>query len=297
MDGCISFWSMEEEDKPLDVRTIDRAEVHKVDFEAFAAAAALPPNDFAPARTHEPIYKLAWTSKILPPGSTGAKGSYLTVLGGLDPSTPPGIPVLYFPPFVAPSNTTVTPDGLDSNPALRDALITSVTPTAYAEILTNPQLTLEDITIIPEHNQLLATKSARDGKRTICVEQHPPSTFVDTVGSLTEIPLNDIGSGGSVPPVSQNVLDARPVGLGIGAGVERLPVELLMVDVVDVQLCVVPKASVGALVRQTVDQVFGRTGSEGGTVEAGRMSWLSAGQALPNLEGQSKMAKVRPSLS
>ncbi|KAF8604869.1 WD40 repeat-like protein [Ceratobasidium sp. AG-I] len=293
MDGCISFWSLEEEDKPLDVRTVDRAGVHKVDFEAFAAAAALSPYDSPPARTHEPVYKLAWTSKILPPGSTAAKGSYLTILGGLDPSAPPGIPVLYFPSFVAPTNTTVTSEGLDSNPALRDALITSVTPTAYAEILSNPHLTVEDITPIPEHNQLLLTKSARDGKRTICVEQHPPSTFVDTVGSLTDIPLYDVGAGTSVPPVSQNVLDARPIGACLGVG--RLPVELVMADVVDVQLCVVPKTSVGALVRQTVDQVFGRTATEGNMKEEERMSWLRAGQALPNTEGQSKMAKFEVS--
>lgn len=292
MDGCISFWSLEEEDKPLDVRTIDRAGVHKVDFEAFAAAAALSPYDSPPARTHEPIYKLAWTSKILPPGSTGAKGSYLTILGGLEPSAPPGIPVLYFPAFVPPANATVTSEGLDSNPALRDALITSVTPTAYAEILSNPHLMVEDITPIPEHSQILLTKSARDGKRTICIEQHPPSTFVDTIGSLTDIPLSDVGNERSVPSISQHVLDARPVGKGLGAGAERLPVELMMADVVDVQLCVVPKASLGTLVRQTVDQVFGKTTAEGNIVEGKRMSWLHAGQALPSSEGQSKMAKV-----
>jgi hypothetical protein len=295
MDGCISFWSIEEEDKPLDVRTVDRAGVHKIDFEAFAAAASLPPSYNTTAPTHEPIYKLVWTSKASAPGSaTSSKGSYLTVLGGLRPTAPPGIPCLYFPAFVAPANTTVTNEGLDSNPALRDALIASVTPTAYAEVLSNPQLTIEDIVIVPEHNQMLITKSSRSGKRMIQVEQHPPTAFVDTVGSLTAIPLYDVGMDAPAPKLSQAVIDARN-----GArepGPSRLPVELMLADVVEARLCVVPKAGLGSLVRDTVERILGSGGTNQAVKDAERQrfSWLKVGEALPNVEGQNKMAKVRP---
>lgn len=295
MDGCISFWSVEEEDKPLDVRTVDRAGVHKVDFEAFAAAAALSPTDPGPTITHEPIYKLAWTPKLPGPGSvTAAKGSYLTVLGGLQPTAPPGIPCLYFPAFVAPANTAVTAEGLDSNPGLRDALIASVTPTAYAEILSNPQFLVEDMTIIPEHNQMLVVKSSRDGKRKLWVESHPPTTFVDTVNSLTAIPVD---LDGSLPPPSQHVLDARPSG---APGPSRLPVELMMTDIVDAQLCVVPKSELSFLVRKTVDRVFQQGGpdpdhpSQDSDIQNGRLIWLQVGQAEPQTEGQRKTAKFEP---
>ncbi|CUA76591.1 Potassium channel subfamily U member 1 [Rhizoctonia solani] len=291
MDGCISFWSVEEEDKPLDVRTVDRAEVHKVDFEAFAAAAALPPTNSAPPLTHEPVYKLTWTSKI--PGSnylTPAKGSYLTVLGGLQPTTPPGLPCLYFPAFVAPPNSTVTAEGLDSNPALRDALTASVTPTAYAQIISNPQLVIEDMVVLPEQNQILLMKSTRDGRRKLWVEPHPPSSFLDAVKSLTTIPdLN-----GSIPPPPQHVLDARSTG---AQGPSRLPVELMMADLVDAQLYVVPKAELASLVRKTVERVF--SSQAGGDqpnqdIQHERLSWLKIGQATPNLEGRAKTAKFEP---
>jgi hypothetical protein len=241
MDGCISFWSVEEEDKPLDVRTVDRAGVHKVDFEAFAAAAGLSPSDSTPTLTHEPIYKLEWTPKLPGPNFvTPSKGSYLTVLGGLQPTAPPGIPCLFFPVFVPPANAAVSAEGLDSNPALRDALIESVTPTAYAEILSNPQLLIEDMIVVPEYNQMLITKSSRDGRRKLWVEPHPPSAFVDTVQSLTTIPELD----GVLPPPPQHVLDARPTG---ALGPSRLPVELMMSDIIDAQLYVVPKSELGSL--------------------------------------------------
>ncbi|KAJ1302415.1 hypothetical protein OPQ81_002733 [Rhizoctonia solani] len=290
MDGCISFWSVDEEDKPLDVRTVDRAGVHKVDFEAFAAAASLPPSSSAPPLTHEPIYKLSWSSKIPGPNYlTPAKGSYLTVLGGLQPTTPPGIPCLYFPAFVAPANSTVTSEGLDSNPALRDALVASVTPTAYAEILTNPQLVIEDMVVLPEHNQILLMKSARDGKRKLWVESHPPSSFVDAVKSLTTIPDLD----GSIPPPPQHVLDARSTG---AQGPSRLPVELMMADLVDAQLYVVPKAELGLLVRKTVERVFSPQAGDqpNQDIQHDRLDWLKVGQATPNIEGRAKTAKFEP---
>ncbi|QRV80121.1 potassium voltage-gated channel family protein [Ceratobasidium sp. AG-Ba] len=295
MDGCISFWSVEEEDKPLDVRTVDRAGVHKVDFEAFAAAAALPPgNSHAP--THEPIYKLVWTPKRLAPNTTvSAKGSYLTVLGGLQPSTPPGIPCLYFPPFVSPANTTITTEGLDSNPALRDALIASVTPTAYAEILTNPKLTVEDILVVPEHSQMLVTKSTPDGRRTIQVEQHPPSTFVDTVGSLCTIPADEIGMGASSSKPSQAVLDARPIFAEPSPS--RVPVEMMMTDLIEAKLQVMSKSGVGWLVQDTVRKTFGEDDKDkiAKDVERDRLSWLRAGEATANVEGQKRSAKFEPS--
>ncbi|CAE6430066.1 unnamed protein product [Rhizoctonia solani] len=291
MDGCISFWSVEEEDKPLDVRTVDRAGVHKVDFEAFAAAAGLPPPSSAPPLTHEPIYKLSWTSKI--PGSnylTPAKGSYLTVLGGLQPTAPPGIPCLYFPALIAPANTTVSSEGLDSNPALRDALVASVTPAAYAEILSNPQLVIEDMVVIPEYNQMILMKSARDGRRKLWVEPHPPSSFVDAVNALTAIP--DLDS--SLPPPPQHVLDARPTG---AQGPSRLPVELMMADLVEVQLHVVPKTELGSLVRKTIERIFSTQNGDdqpSQDIQNDRLSWLKYGQATPNTEGRAKTAKFEP---
>ncbi|KAG9124095.1 hypothetical protein FRC07_012867 [Ceratobasidium sp. 392] len=140
---------------------------------------------------------------------------------------------------------------------------------------------------------MLVTKSSRDGSRILQVEQHPPSTFVETVESLCAIPAPEVGLDASASKPSQAVLDARPI-IGV-RGPSRLPVEMMMADVVEAKLQVVSKGGLGSLVRETVEKSFGQDDKVAKDAERDRLSWLRTGEATPNVEGQRKTAKFEPS--
>ena len=60
-DGTIAFWSVEDEDRPLMVRTIEKIDVNYPDAEELdKALSGEPPVIFSPGL--EPIYKIQWTS-------------------------------------------------------------------------------------------------------------------------------------------------------------------------------------------------------------------------------------------
>ncbi|PWN49168.1 hypothetical protein IE53DRAFT_369993 [Violaceomyces palustris] len=127
-DGCISFWHVKEDEKPLMVRTLERVDVDRPSVE---------PDSQAPSLPKEPIFKLAWSGfpektwidmaseaaaqgaatwqqhqqhphaderQGKPSENQGAtKGTILTVLGGVVPGRdPPGVACLHLPPFAAP---------------------------------------------------------------------------------------------------------------------------------------------------------------------------------------------------
>jgi hypothetical protein len=117
-DGVVSFWSADDGDKPLMVRTLDALDVERPQA---------PPAAEAPQRrfTREPIFKLAWSSfpaatwrdmassamqdsasssaAASASSASTSKGTILTVLGGgiLDVE-PAGLANWHFPPYSAP---------------------------------------------------------------------------------------------------------------------------------------------------------------------------------------------------
>lgn len=103
-DGTIGFWSLEDEDRPLLLRTTDSPgteDLSLVDtavLESVLEAAHQHPQE--PPR--EPVFKLAWSGF---PNSTDPRGgdTVLTVLGGSTIDSTPGVTALLLPPLQPPA--------------------------------------------------------------------------------------------------------------------------------------------------------------------------------------------------
>ncbi|RPD65083.1 hypothetical protein L227DRAFT_571522 [Lentinus tigrinus ALCF2SS1-6] len=120
VDGTIGFWSLEDEDKPLMLRTIDSpggedlSAVDTAKLESLIAAA----NQQPPEPPREPIFKLAWSGF---PNSSDPRGgdTALTVLGGITLDSPPCVTTLLLPPLQPPAPPTPTsPKGQPTMPFL-----------------------------------------------------------------------------------------------------------------------------------------------------------------------------------
>ncbi|TFK95007.1 hypothetical protein K466DRAFT_579508 [Polyporus arcularius HHB13444] len=108
-DGTIGFWSLEDEHKPLMLRTVDSPEaedlstVDTIKLESLLAAAHQHP----PEPPREPIFKLTWSGF---PNSSDPRGgdTVLTVLGGITIDSPPCVTALLLPPLRPPAPPTPT---------------------------------------------------------------------------------------------------------------------------------------------------------------------------------------------
>ena len=103
VDGTIGFWSLEDEDKCLLLRTIDSPDgedLSLVDTDQLEAVMSNP-QQHTPEPPREPIFKLAWSGF---PNSSDPRGgdTVLTVLGGMTIDSPPGITTLLLPPLQPP---------------------------------------------------------------------------------------------------------------------------------------------------------------------------------------------------
>jgi len=112
-DGCFAFWAVEDEDQPLTVKTVDEEDVHLVNPDIFEARMEAQKRGTHQQASREPIFKITWSgweNSADPRGGNTA----VSILGGLDPSSSPGISTYYLPPFnpgdppTAASSTTQT---------------------------------------------------------------------------------------------------------------------------------------------------------------------------------------------
>jgi syntaxin-binding protein 5 len=165
-DGCISFWDLQDDSKPVMVRTLEFIDVDKPVGVPDEVKGGL-------AQTREPIFKLAWsgfpeqswlemaanaTSKVQQQQYQQShlaqqeltSGSVLTILGGATERHPPGLVCLHLPPFAYPYSSywsSKTPDAIaKSRQALRLSLDTT-TETRYST-----RSTVEDFILIPKNN-------------------------------------------------------------------------------------------------------------------------------------------------
>ncbi|KAM5536030.1 hypothetical protein V8D89_010288 [Ganoderma adspersum] len=131
-DGTIGFWSLEDEDRPLLLRTIDSPETEDLSLvdtavlESVLDAAHQHPQE--PPR--EPIFKLSWSGF---PNSLDPRGgdTVLTVLGGSTIDSTPGVTALLLPPLQPPAPPVansqkghIVPAGL--HPDVRAAMCASL---------------------------------------------------------------------------------------------------------------------------------------------------------------------------
>lgn len=153
-DGCLSFASVEDE-LPVEIRTIQRAAVHKTTEADLFGWNAQGQSGQRQIANREPIFKLAWSGypeeTILgraaaawsagspdPASNTNSarsqeqqnvSGTTLTILGGLLPHDPAGLHVFEFPNYVATASTTTHSGNISL--AMREALQASVSPVAH----------------------------------------------------------------------------------------------------------------------------------------------------------------------
>ncbi|SJX63506.1 uncharacterized protein SRS1_14262 [Sporisorium reilianum f. sp. reilianum] len=167
-DGCISFWCIRDDDKPIMVRTLDSLDVEKPVTDPSLMEIPRPPK--------EPIFKLSWsgfpekgwinmasesaanwqsqprqrTSSSAHPADSPIKGTALTVLGGAKAGIdPPGLFCANLPPYAS----TLTLWGsatVEANHKLRVALHDSLVPSS--EVVYPTSSIVEDFLLLPRSN-------------------------------------------------------------------------------------------------------------------------------------------------
>ena len=126
-DGLIAFWAVEDDNKPLLVRTLEDIDVNLVDADKLETYMAGSSISNTPQTILEPIFKLSWSSFANAPDPRGGDTA-LAILGGLDASKPPGLTTFLFPAFnptEPPSEPPVPQDSL--HPFFRNAMRQSLT--------------------------------------------------------------------------------------------------------------------------------------------------------------------------
>ncbi|KAJ6483896.1 WD40 containing snare-dependent exocytosis protein [Mycena vulgaris] len=218
-DGCIAFWAIEDEDQPLQVRTLDAINVNLVDAEELEKHHDEPPAE------REPIYKLSWSSFSNSSDPRGGQTA-LTILGGLimAEGEPTGLNVQWLPAFnpAEPPTPTGTQPGL--HPFMRSAMQASLVPSLDFFYFT-PGVA-QDFFLVPKNSPhfsghfdptaiLILVESAGDS-RIVEAYQFPPPAFLATTESTVE---EDAQSGSLVDDLASTLKsltvndDPRPLRL------------------------------------------------------------------------------------
>ncbi|GBE77562.1 hypothetical protein SCP_0104400 [Sparassis crispa] len=128
-DGSIAFWALEDEDKPVLVRTLDSPadeDVSTVDVSRLdtALVSGVPDAEHA-AESREPIFKLAWSGF---PNSADPRGgeTVLTVLGGLLQDASPGVTTLLLPALNPPAPPSSSSANVAAEPSLHPDTRTAI---------------------------------------------------------------------------------------------------------------------------------------------------------------------------
>jgi syntaxin-binding protein 5 len=193
-DGSIAFWAVEDDDRPILVRTIDEVNVNVVDGDKLEqhlpqtkSQAQIPS-----VTEREPIFKLAWSGF---PNSSDPRGgeTALSVLGGLIPGVDSGVVVFWFPPFNPPELPAPTGPEAGLHPFMKDEMHKSLMPSKSWTYLTLG-LT-QDFLLIPRNNPhlsgsfdpiaILLLSEAEGNTRAVDAYQFPPPDFLDSATSPT----------------------------------------------------------------------------------------------------------------
>ncbi|KDN52257.1 hypothetical protein K437DRAFT_25519 [Tilletiaria anomala UBC 951] len=176
-DGCISFWHVKDDGKPLLVRTLDRMDVDRPQVPDGKNTNG--PEQAAPPR--EPIFKITWTGfpeqswleyaskavgsrtpsgSVVPPTEKEAAekaqdpqmGTVVTILGGVVPfRDAPGLTCLHMPPYAIPKalwgSSASTPEALSKVRAQLRASLDTTRESRY-----NTPSPVEDFLLVPKNN-------------------------------------------------------------------------------------------------------------------------------------------------
>ncbi|KAG6873217.1 hypothetical protein C0995_001571 [Termitomyces sp. Mi166 len=188
-DGSLAFWAVDDEDKPLLVRTLDELDVNLVDQGRLDEQIYRQNEDKSTsALDREPIFKLSWSGF---PNSSDPRGgkTTLAILGGLNSGDAPGLTIIQFPPFnplEPPASTSPNPGQPALHPVIRQAMRDSLNVLDSYFYFTEG--VIQDYLLIPRNSPhfagtfdpiaiLLLTEEGTT--RTVEAFQYPPPAFSD----------------------------------------------------------------------------------------------------------------------
>ncbi|KAG6829267.1 hypothetical protein H0H87_012084 [Tephrocybe sp. NHM501043] len=208
-DGSIAFWAIEDEEKPLLLRTLDELDVNMVDqdrleeYISHKGKAAL-------SSEREPIFKLSWSGFSNSSDPRGGK-TVLAILGGLNEGEAAGITLVQFPAFNPPEPPAPTsPNHKQSSlhPAMRQAMRDSLDVLDSYFYFTRG--VIQDYLLIPQKSPhfagtfdpiaIVMLTEGPGNTRTLEAYQYPPSALSDAPqipasSAITKLdPLNSIAA-------------------------------------------------------------------------------------------------------
>ncbi|PPQ79397.1 hypothetical protein CVT25_002667 [Psilocybe cyanescens] len=236
-DGSIAFWALEDDNKPLLVRTLDTVDVNMIHADLLEKHLSNSGQSNGPLSVPEPIFKLSWSGFVNSSDPRGGE-TVLTVLGGLGADKPPGLTAFLLPAFnppEPPSDTVVPPDAL--HPFFRDAMCQSLTPTKSFFYETRGMV--QDYLLLPQSSPhfggnfdpygILLITELKD-MRTVEGYQYPPPGFIQIAvvpPKVEEDTTKEEPSSGMLSPTPPLPLPKSPRHLNSTPLPLRLPTTLL----------------------------------------------------------------------
>ncbi|KAH9486242.1 hypothetical protein JR316_0000306 [Psilocybe cubensis] len=217
-DGSIAFWAVEDDNKPILVRTLDTIDVNVIQADLLEKHLSNSGQSKHPSSLPEPIFKLSWSSFENSSDPRGGE-TVLTVLGGLDSDKPPGLTTLLLPAFNPPEPPSDSPvPGQDTlHPFFRDAMHQSLTPKKSFYYETKG--VIQDYLLLPRasphfggsydpYGILLISES--NEMRTVEGYQFPPPGFITTAATSSKVVKNISTDEGTLSPPSPTPLPVSP---------------------------------------------------------------------------------------
>ncbi|CAA7264832.1 unnamed protein product [Cyclocybe aegerita] len=214
-DGSIAFWAVEDDTRPLVVRTLDEVDVNVVNADALEKHLA-GDNQKSSQSIREPIFKLSWSGFSNSADPRGGE-TVLAVLGGDLPGKPFGLTVTLLPAFNPPAPPNEPPAQLNSlHPGFRSAMCESVVPkkTFFYET----RGVVQDYLLLPRKSPhyngssdpyAVALILDVQGVRAVESYQFPPPGFVQTT-AVQEAQMPD---SNSITDLTAEETTASPAGL------------------------------------------------------------------------------------
>ncbi|PPQ63831.1 hypothetical protein CVT24_009781 [Panaeolus cyanescens] len=195
-DGSIAFWAVEDEKRPILVRTLDSDEVDTVDEALLELHLQDHGKESPPQAVREPIFKLSWSGYANSRDPRGGQTT-LTVLGGISSNKPPGLTVQLLPAFNPPEPPAASNTKQGTlHPLFKQAMRDSLDPVKTYYYQTSG--IIQDYLLIPRSSPHWAGTYdpytilmiiENDQTRTVEAFQFPPPGFI-TPSQLPTSPLS-----------------------------------------------------------------------------------------------------------
>ncbi|KAG6813211.1 hypothetical protein H0H92_013098 [Tricholoma furcatifolium] len=201
-DGSFAFWAVDDDEKPLLVRTLDELDVELVDQIRLDEYRSQSRRGKGPSLVvREPIFKLSWSGFSNSSDPRGGKTS-LAILGGLNSGESPGLTVVQFPAFSPPEPPPLpNSERVVLHPVIRQAMRESLD--VLDSFFYYTQEVIQDYLLIPRKSphfsgtfdpvSILMLTEGKGNSRTVAAFQYPPPTFSSDI-AVSPSPSKAVGT-------------------------------------------------------------------------------------------------------